>query len=139
MRVDEGDEETRLVVTVGEVIPDVPVTVEVEFISDTAEGLLREGGGRGEGGERSEGGGGGRGEGGRGMGEGGGEEEGREVEGRGEGGREGDVIYVHTTCVCINFQCMCQLCSWSRCVPEGSGQLHTGGSKVCGGYHYHQF
>lgn len=90
MRVDEGDEETRLVVTVGEVIPDVPVTVEVEFISDTAEGLLREGGGRGEGGERSEGGGGGRGEGGRGMGEGGrrgGREGGRGTGGGGEGGR----------------------------------------------------
>lgn len=35
----EGDEETTLVVTVGEVIPRVPVTVQVEFISDTAEGL----------------------------------------------------------------------------------------------------
>ena len=96
MRVDEGDEETRLVVTVGEVIPDVPVTVEVEFISDTAEGLLREGrreGGRGEiymggggGGGGSQGGGrgGGRVGGGRCIWEGG-REGGRER--RGEGGR----------------------------------------------------
>ena len=37
MTVSEADEETQLVVTVGGV-PSVPVSVEVEFISDTAQG-----------------------------------------------------------------------------------------------------